>query len=185
MLKNRAIEVGICCSRQNESARCSSIALDAEYDQRATDAGPSTRSDSSCIFPDVLPYTSDVDAMKTFAVTMDGVEHDLGAADVRPERTERLLDDEPHADRGAEVDDDVACSTSSSTRRSSRMLPRTSLKLRLALERAEVGSVARRHVVERDDGVAALEQGLGEVGADESGPAGDEIAHEARIGSGR
>jgi hypothetical protein len=66
VLKKRAMTHGICFSCQNESARCSSTAFEAEYDHRATEAGPRTRSASSCIFPDVLPYTSDVDATNTF-----------------------------------------------------------------------------------------------------------------------
>ena len=36
------------------------------------------------------------------------LEHDLGAAEVGDERPHGLLDDEPHADRGGEVVDDVA-----------------------------------------------------------------------------
>src|SRR5688572_17586079 len=46
------------------SARCSSIALAVEYDQRWTLVGPSTRSSSSTIGTLlVLPYTSEVDAI--------------------------------------------------------------------------------------------------------------------------
>ena len=55
VLKNRAMTTGSACSRPYASARCSSTAFDAEYDQRATDVGPRTRSASSCIIPDVLP----------------------------------------------------------------------------------------------------------------------------------
>ena len=52
---------------------------------------------------------------------------------------------------------------------------------RAAVERrVEVLALARGEVVEDDDLVAAVEQGVDEVGADEAGAAGDECTHGRR-----
>ena len=46
--------------------------------------------------------------------------------------------------------------------------------------RGDAAQVARREVVEDDDAIAQGEQGVGEVGTDETGPSGDEDGSASR-----
>ena len=112
------------------------------------------------------------------AVAVDGVEDDLRPADVRPERAQRLLDDEPHADRGTEVDDDVALldelvdeqlvEDAAEHELEVRAVPRAPPRCARCPSpgcRAATTSSPRR------------DERLGQMAADEPGAAGDEIAH--------
>ena len=111
---------------------------------------------------------------------MRGLEHDLGALEVRGERTQGVLHDQPDPDSGRQVDDDVTLVD---------QLVHHQLVEHRPLDEAEVGVRAHAvdvrqspggEVVERDHVVAPPEQALDEMRADEAGAAGHQIPGHGR-----
>ena len=102
------------------------------------------------------------------------LEHDLRPLQVRDERVHRLLDDQPHADGGRQVVDDVALVDElvDDRRREHRIDDEVE-----ALVPAKVLDIRERaggEVVEGVDLDVGLEQQIAQMGADEAGAAGDQ-----------
>ena len=102
------------------------------------------------------------------------LEHGLGALDVRDQRVDGLLDDQPHADRGREVVDDVALVDELVDDRRREHRVDDEVEVRPLAQRRHVRDRARRQVVESVDLPASREQELAEMRADEAGAARDE-----------
>ena len=101
-------------------------------------------------------------------------EHRLGSLDVRDHRVHGLLDDQAHADRRGQVEDDVALvhDLADDRRREDRV--DDEVEVRAVAEVLDVAQRAGRDVVEGEHLPACCEQELGEVRADEAGASGDE-----------
>ena len=95
-------------------------------------------------------------------------EHDLGAVDVGFDRVHRRFDDQLDADGGGEMDDDVAAIDELGEHRLVRDGVDGVVELRVRLEVRDVVDRSGRQIVEREDFVAALEQRLGQMRADEA-----------------
>ena len=105
------------------------------------------------------------------------LQHHLGAVHVGLDGIHRLLDDQLDADRGGEVEDDVA--SIDQLGEQSLVVDRVDEVLEPGppLEMRDVVDRTGRQVVEDQDLVALREQGVGEVGADKPGSAGDQGTH--------
>ena len=99
----------------------------------------------------------------------------MGAEDVRLDGADGVVDDELDADGGGEVDDGVALGDEAVHDHGVHDGVDDEGKGGLGDERLEVGEGAGGEVVDDGDGVAAGDEGFGEVGADEAGAAGDEV----------
>jgi len=117
---------------------------------------------------------------EALAVLEDG----LRPVDVRDERVHRLLDDQPHADRGGEVVHDVAAVDELVDDR--RLQHRVDHEVEVAAL-AQVRDVSLRaggEVVEDADFAARGGEGARDVRADEAGAAGDEnVFHDSNFWS--
>ena len=105
------------------------------------------------------------------------LEHHFGAVHVGLDRADRLLDDQLDADGRGEMKNDVAAVDE--LREERLVLDRVDevFESAAALEMRDVFDGAGRQVVEDEHLVAAIEQRLGEMRADEPGAAGDQRAH--------
>src|SRR5205814_7547490 len=104
-------------------------------------------------------------------------ESDLGAVDVGLDGAHRALDYQVHADGGRRVVDDVcAVHQLGDQWRVDRGLD-VVVEPRVGLEMADVLDRSSREVVQDLDLVASLQKLVGQMRADESGPAGDQVAH--------
>ena len=105
------------------------------------------------------------------------LQHHLGAVHVGLDGVDRLFDDQLDADGGGEMKDHVAAIDELGEQTlvvdgvDEVLEPGTSLEMRDVVERPG------RQVVEDQDLVALREQGVGEVGADEPGSAGNQGTH--------
>ena len=106
------------------------------------------------------------------------VEHVLRALHVGHERAHRLLDDQPHADRRGEVVDDVALVDELVDDRAREHRVHREVEVAALHQVLDVPARAGREVVEDEDLLSVREQQLGEVRADEAGPARDQRLHE-------
>ena len=88
------------------------------------------------------------------------LQHDLGAVHVGFDRVDRLLDDEPDADGGGEMKDDIAAVDELGQQR--LVLDRVDevLESRPALQVGDVADGARREIVEDEDFMSPLRAGL-------------------------
>src|SRR5215208_581707 len=111
------------------------------------------------------------------------LEDRLGAADVRDHRVHRLLDDQPHADRGSEVVHDVALVDELADDRGRQHRVNDEVEPRPVAQLLDVAMSPGREIVEDVDLLTLLEQLLGEVGADEAGTACDQrlLGHRASL----
>jgi hypothetical protein len=109
------------------------------------------------------------------------LEDDLGALDVGDQRAHGLLDDQAHAHGRRQVDDDVALVHELVHDRGREDGIDHEVEVPPFAELGDVGRVGGREVVEAEDLVAAREQGLAQVAADEAGPAGDQGLGPARM----
>ena len=102
------------------------------------------------------------------------VEHDLRPLEVRDERVDGLLDDQPHADRRRQVVDDVALVHELVDDRRLEHRVDDEVEVLAGHQVLDVPHRARREVVERVDLRAFAQKSLAEMGADEAGAARDE-----------
>jgi len=108
------------------------------------------------------------------------VEHVLRSLDVRHERVHGLLDDEAHADRGREVVDDVAAMHELVHDRRLEHRVDDEMEVAPVAQMRDVSLGPGGEIVEDEHLHAPVEEQLGEVGADEAGPARDESAAQGR-----
>ena len=105
---------------------------------------------------------------------LQSLEDGLRALDVRDQRLHGLLDDQPDADRGGEVEDDVALVDElvDDVVRQDRVDDQ--VEVRALLEMGHVLRRAGRQVVEREDLPAVGQEQLAQVRADEAGTTRDQ-----------
>ena len=102
------------------------------------------------------------------------LEHRLGAAHVRDHRVHRLLDDQPHADRGGQVVHDVALVDELADDRRREHRVDDEVEAGPVAQLLDVAVSACREVVEDVDLLSLLEQRFGEMRADEARAARDQ-----------
>ena len=105
------------------------------------------------------------------------LEHDLGAVHVGFDRVDRGFDDQLDADGGGQVHDDVRAIDELGEHRFVGDGVDRVVKFGVRLEMGDVVDRPGREVVEGVDLVAAREERLGQVRADEARAAGYEDAH--------
>src|SRR5205085_5051950 len=105
-----------------------------------------------------------------------GLEDDLRAPDVGDERPQGLLDDELDAHRRGQVDHAVDLVDQLVDLELVEHRTVDDGQRRVVGHRGQVLDLAGGQVVEHDDAVAPLDEGLDQVGPDEPGAAGDEVS---------
>src|SRR4051794_23398550 len=108
------------------------------------------------------------------------LQHVLRPLDVRDECVHRLLDDQPYADGGCEVEDDVAAMHELVDDRRLQHGVDDQMEVAALAEMRDVPLGARREIVECEDLPAVAEEEPREVRADEAGAARDERAASLR-----
>ena len=108
------------------------------------------------------------------------LQHDLGAVHVGLDRVHRLLDDQLHADRRGQVEDDVAAVDHLGQQRFVGHRVDGVREAGVALQMADVVDRAGGQVVEHRHFVAVAQQPFGEVRSDEPGASGDQGFHARR-----
>jgi hypothetical protein len=111
------------------------------------------------------------------------LEDDLAAPDVGRQALQRLVDDQLHADRGRQVEAQVRPAHDVVHQVGVEDAAEHELDVVALAQVLDVLQAPGAEVVEQDHRVAAGEQGVGEVGADEAGPAGDEGTHGSGYGA--
>jgi hypothetical protein len=101
------------------------------------------------------------------------LEHDFGAVHVGLDRVDRLLDDQFHADRGREMEHDIAAIDELGEQRFVLHRVDEVLEAVAALEMGDVVERSGREVVEDEDMMSLIEKRVGKMGTDEAGSAGD------------
>jgi hypothetical protein len=102
------------------------------------------------------------------------IENILRALHVRDHRANWVLDDQPYADRGREVVDDLALVDQLVYNRRGEHRVHDQVEARVLAKVVDVLEAARRKVVESVDLPAGVEQALAQVRPDEPRAAGDE-----------
>ena len=105
------------------------------------------------------------------------LEHVLGALHVRQQRAAGLLDDQADADGRGQVVHDVAAVHELADDGLREHRVDDEVEALAVAELSDVRLLARREVVEGEDLETLVEQELGQVRADEAGPAGDQSPH--------
>jgi hypothetical protein len=113
------------------------------------------------------------------------LEDDLGAADVGRQALQWLVDDELHADGGGEVEAHVDAGHDVVEQVRVEDAAEDELHVVALAQVLDVLQAAGGQVVQDDHRVAARQEGVGEVGADEAGSAGDEGAHRPTVREGQ
>ena len=159
------------------SARNSSIAFESAYSQRRSLTGSvdapvvlRQRAFLAVVAVDLGARRDEHALVELVAV----LEHRLGSAHVRDHRVHRLLDDQPHADRGGEVVDDVALVDELADDRRRQHRVDDEVEARPVAQLLDVAMSSCREVVEDEDLLSLLEQLLGQMRADEARTARDQ-----------
>jgi RNA polymerase sigma-70 factor (ECF subfamily) len=118
-------------------------------------------------------------------MSVHGIQDDLGAADVRPKRTDRLFYDEPDPGRSSEVHDGIALLDEIVHEEVIEDASQHEPEARMPVDAVEIPGRSGGEVVEDDDVIAPGEKRLAEVGTDESRTACNEITHDGQDRSSR
>ncbi len=159
------------------------MALLHAYAQRCLMVGPITRSASSANGTAMLlPYTSDVEKIIVSLPFLRAVlEDDLRAVHVGLDRAHRGFDDELDADGGGEMEHDIGAVDELGRERLVHDRVDHVVETRPPLEVGDVVHRPRGQIVDDHDVMASGEQGVGQMGSDESGAAGEQCFHVPRF----